>query len=165
MNDPRLFLFDCDQALWVWEGESDWLSRVDSELDMQGPDSLRRRVDGKVLSLRKGARQALNVATMRGWVGIVSDNKPGPVKSALELLGLWSVVEPEAVNVRLWKGDCPKQVMVEEILSKNKLIGVPRDGVYWFDDQDYAQQAEKIGVNFVKINPGDDLNEVVSCLI
>jgi len=82
-------------------------------------------------------------------IGIISDNNKPMVIKALKLFGLWPYLTKKAINIRLWKGYCPKEIMVTEVI--NKLEITDNNIVYWFDDKDYQEAAKSINVNFVQI--------------
>lgn len=160
-TERSLYLFDCDETLWESEGQ-DYIGSAPSELLTQDGNAVKRTVDGKVFRLKTGAKEALiylKEANVDGErvVGIISDNPPEPVMKALRLFGLWDTIDAHAFNVRLWKGDCPKQEMVAEILTKREFGDINPSNVFWFDDKDYSQKADLIQVNFIQVNPQTDL--------
>lgn len=144
-----IYLFDCDGTLWASE-DHDYIGSVVSDIVRVSDNAVRRSEDGKVFMLFPHIRKTFDDMKERASVvGIVSDNPPEMVEKALHAFGLYTYITPEAVNVRLWKGYCPKHVMVEEILAKPLFAEVPRDQVFLIDDKDYSKEAARIGISFV----------------
>lgn len=147
----KLYLFDCDQTLWLTK-KSEYVSRVASDFCLE-QGILVRKTDGTTFCPKKGIEKIFKSINVDGGsVGIVSDNQPNVVVSVLKLLGWWKYVDKEAFNVRLWVGPCPKEIMVQEILSKHKFHKLNKKNIYWLDDKDYSKAAKAIGVNFIRIS-------------
>ncbi len=147
----KLFLFDCDQTLWL-TNKSEYVSRVTSDFYLK-QGILIRRADGVAFCPKKGIKKIFkSINASGGSIGIVSDNQPKVVISVLKLLGWWKHVDKKAFNVRLWIGPCPKEVMVQEILSKPQFKNLNKKNIYWFDDGGYSKVAKDMGVNFIRVN-------------
>jgi magnesium-dependent phosphatase-1 len=161
----KIFLFDCDQTIWA-SGDNDYISSVISPLVLVSKDSIKRTIDGKIFSLKLGVRKAFKHIYDAGYtLGIVSDNTKSMVIKALKLFKIDEYIDPNAVNVSLWKGYCPKQQMVLEILAKPEFREIPRVNAYWFDDKDYYKEAQLIGVNFVRVGVETSfINMILSAL-
>ena len=145
----KLFLFDCDQTLWL-TNKSEYVSRVASDFYLK-QGILIRKADGVAFNPKKGIEKIFkSINANGGSVGVVSDNLPEVVVSILKLLGWWKYIDNEAFNVRLWVGPCPKEILVQEIISKSKFRNLNKKDVYWFDDRDYSKVVKKIGVNFIR---------------
>lgn len=158
----KLFLFDCDQTLWL-TNKSEYVSRVASDFYLK-QGILIRKADGVTFYPKKGIEKIFtSINTDGGSVGIVSDNQPKVVVSILKLLDWWKYIDNEAFNVRLWVGTCPKETMVQEILSKPKFKNLNKKNVFWYDDGDYSKVAKKIGVNFILIKKS--IPDILSHLI
>lgn len=146
----KLFLFDCDQTLWL-TSKSEYVSRINSDFCLKH-GVLIREVDGVAFYPKKGIKKVFaSINVNGGSVGIVSDNRPEVVVSVLKLLDWWKYVDKKAFNVRLWVGPCPKEIMVREILSKPQFKYLNKKNIYWFDDGDYLTVARDMGINFIKI--------------
>lgn len=158
----KLFLFDCDQTLWS-SSEKDYISRVNSKLLVISPGVLMGVEDRNKFYLDSNVGKALRLISRSGNLsGIVSDNKKNVVIEALSLFGIYKFFEPKAINIKLWKGYCPKHNMVIEILKK---IKISSENVYWFDDKDYGAEAATIGVNFIRVYPWVNLAKTVKVLL
>lgn len=154
----KIILFDGDNTLWFAEN-NDYVSSVKSELKLVGDKLVERVEDHKLFVLRNHVREVVELLAENNIViGVVSDNLINPVKRLLELYGVWQSVDKAAVNVRLWKGYCPKHLMVQEIMSKKEFIKVRPDEIVWIDDKDYAKKASLIGVCFHLIKKDENLN-------
>lgn len=150
----KLFLFDADETLWNSEGK-DYISSKSSALQMVDSLTLTRTVDQKYFRLMREVPGIFRVIKNKGYtIGIVSDNKKFMVVSALKLFGLWTFVDPKAVNIKLWKGYCPKHLMVQQILEKTQTL--PKN-CYWIDDKDYSSEARTIKVKFFNLKEGRSL--------
>lgn len=147
----KLFLFDCDQTLWS-SRDNDYISSVISPLKLKSADSIVRVVDGKIFKLRSGVAKTFRlINNSDNSAGIVSDNQKDIVITALTLFDILKFIKAGAVNVRLWKGYCPKEKMILEILNKKEFRMVKHKNVYWFDDKNYQAEAKGIGINFVGV--------------
>jgi predicted phosphatase len=143
----KLVLFDCDDTLWD-APHGDYISSVPSTFTLGGSVLVRDK-DKAVFSLKHGVLDLVKSLHKNGCIiGIVSDNIKEPVP----------YISKAAINVRLWKGPCPKEIMVQEILAKPFAKNILPKDVLWLDDKDYAPAAEKIGVNFYHVTKGDTLN-------
>lgn len=161
----KIFLFDCDQTIWT-SGGNDYISSVDSPLALVSKNSLIRVKDGKVFTLKQGVHEMFNkIYKSGGIVGIVSDNKKDMVVDALKLFDIYKFINIDAINIKLWKGYCPKHQMVEEILSKIEFENISIKNVYWFDDKDYSEEAEMVKVNYIKVDGSTDFERIVKSLI
>lgn len=153
----KLFLFDCDQTLWLNE-DNDYISSVNSPLILQTPYSIIRTVDGKVFKLKPGVAQVFRLINNSGNIaGVVSDNRKDMVIAALVLFDILKFIKTSAINVRLWKGYCPKEKMILENLNKGEFKMLKSKNVYWFDDKNYQTEAKNIGVNFIGVNKDTNL--------
>ncbi len=146
----KLYLFDCDQTLWLTNG-SEYISRIVSDFYLK-QGVLIRKADSIAFYPKNGIEKIFKFINVHGGsVGIVSDNRPKVVVSILKLLGWWKYIDNEAFNVKLWVGPCPKEILVQEILSKPKFRNLNKKNVYWFDDGNYSKVAKRIGVNFILV--------------
>lgn len=160
-NRNKMFLFDCDQTLWLSK-DHDYISSIESDLVAVGVNKIQRSMDMKIFKLRKDVRECLDLLkSENAYIGIVSDNLPNPVVNTLQLLNIWQYITIEAFNVRLWNGYCPKEVMVTEIMTKKKFNGILPEDVFWIDDKDYNKQAKQVDVNFFQISPADNLIDLL----
>lgn len=161
-----LVLFDADETLWTSEGR-DWVGSVSSTFSPEADNqTIRRDSDRKAFNLRRGTREALAYLAERNIaIGLVSDNTPEAVEGALNAFGIADSFEPSAVSVRRWKGYCPKDVMIGEILALPQYAGIRRDNVYFLDDKDYALAAEGIGVQFRRVDTQMDMLQTIKELI
>lgn len=166
MNN-KLLLFDCDETLWNSQ-DKDYVSSVNSHFEKITFGIVERKKDGKKFVLRPGVKKAFDLISKKGFViGIVSDNKKPPVVEVMKLFNVWSYINHEAINIKLWNGYCPKHKMILDVLSGLDFYKAYRDRVYWFDDKDYTSDAKEIGVNFIKVDDGADfvrlVKDVVGC--
>lgn len=163
MAEQRLFLFDADETLWTSENR-DWVGSVDPSTFSTEPGNLtiRRDADGQEFTLRDGTHAALAYLEGNGVrLGIISDNVPEAVQKGLEAFHLQHAFESSAVNVRLWKGHCPKEVMIEEVLALPQYQDIRRDHVYFLDDKPYQQETQLLGINFRQVNLGENMLDIV----
>lgn len=161
----KIFLFDCDETIWT-SLDADYISHVSSSLTKISKVVLYRKKDGKLFNLKPEIPELFKAIRQKNHaIGIVSDNKKDMVISALILFDICKLVDTEAINIKLWDGHCPKELMVSEILNKPKFAKIPKNNVYWFDDKDYSEEAKKIEVNFVKVNGGTNLTKIVKKLL
>lgn len=167
-TERKLIFFDCDETLWTSEGK-DYISSVDSTLEKDGKLTIFRVTDKKRFILRPDVKDTFTIllnSLVHVHLGIISDNKPGPVLQALTLFGLYSFLHPQAINVRLWTGPCPKEIMIEEILAQAVFKDIKRSEVYLVDDKDYSGAMSNQGMNFIKIDDNDSfLKKVTSQII
>ena len=148
----KIFLFDCDQTIWTSSNDNDYLGSVFSPLVLTSENSITRAVDGKVFSLKPQIRKFFgSIYTSGNIAGVISDNRKDMVINALRLFGIYKFINPDAVNIKLWKGYCPKHKMVLEILRKPEFKSIPLSNTCWLDDKDYSEEANSIGVSFVRI--------------
>lgn len=162
----KLVLFDCDETLWT-SMDKDHISSAKSALKKLNSSTIVRLKDNKVFTLKKGVVKAfahLSKNNNQIVLGIVSDNEPEEVISALRLFNLWKFINKEAFNVRLWKGYCPKHEMIVEILNKNHFKNLLPGDTYFIDDKDYSKEAKDIGVNFIQVTDDTDLYEILKNL-
>lgn len=147
----KLFLFDADETLWHSDNH-DYISSIDSKLLKINSNIIIRKNDGNKFYLKTDILLLLfkSICESGHKIGIVSDNKKSTVVNALKMFGWWPYIYRKAVNIRLWQGPCPKEVMILEII--NKINFKKTNNVYWFDDKDYKSVAKTIGVNFIQIN-------------
>lgn len=152
----KIFLFDCDQTIWI-SGNNDFISSVFSPLVLMASNSIFRVRDGNIFILKPNIGEIFRLIQNSGNViGIVSDNRKDVVINALKLFDIYKFIDQNAINIRLWKGYCPKQEMVTQVLKKSEFKVIDTASVYWFDDKDYSEEARSIGVNFVRVV--DDIN-------
>lgn len=150
MKNIKLALFDCDNTLW-YSHDSDYISSVSSQLALGG-DCIIRISDNKRFYIHSKIKNKLLSLHAKGvQIGIVSDNTSKPVIDALRLFNLFHLINCEAINVRLWDGHCPKQVMVQETLAKPFAKNITPSETLWYDDKDYSSEAKDIGVRFVLV--------------
>jgi len=143
----NIVFFDADQTLWT-NIHNKYISSVVGELELVDKYNI-RRVDGEIFTLHPETRVVFDQLKTAGTIiGIVSDNVPVMVIDALKLFELWSMINIDAVNIKLWDGYCPKHLMIEEILLKDMYINIARKNICWCDDKDYSKEAKQIGVNF-----------------
>jgi magnesium-dependent phosphatase-1 len=145
----KVYFFDCDETLWHTETK-DYVSSVDSTFTKTGELTVRRDADELLFRLNPEVPAIFNKIEIGGnKIGILSDNKPEPVRELLKLFGLWEFVSPELFAVKLWDGYCPKHEMLQEALQN--LTEKP-EAVSWYDDKDYSQEAAQIAVDFVRVD-------------
>ncbi len=150
----KLFLFDCDETLWT-SPKKDYISRVPSPFKKVGSSEILREADQYAFRLQPSVQETFAYLAGRNdtAVGIVSDNLFEPVQQALMFFDLWSFIDSNAVNVRLWQGYCPKHEMILEILNRPVFLPtVLLQDTYWFDDKDYQKEADGIGVHFIQVS-------------
>lgn len=161
----KIFLFDCDETIWTSTG-ADYISHVSSPFVKISKFVLLRTQDEKIFNLKPEIPELFSDIRQKNYtIGIVSDNRKDIVMNALTLFDICKLVDMDAINVRLWDGHCPKEIMVSEILNNNKFAKIAKNNVYWFDDKDYSEEAGKIGVNFVKVNKDTNLTKIVKKLL
>lgn len=161
----RIILFDCDETLWN-SLDRDYISSCKSVLIKAKKHTIVRLADGKRFTLKRETIQLFQSLAVKGFtIGIVSDNKPAMVRAALKLSGLLKYINKKAINIKLWDGYCPKHLMIQEILDKPEFHSIDLKLVYWVDDKDYAAEAKKIGVNFIKVGKGSLISLVKSLII
>jgi len=158
----NVFLFDGDNTLWN-SPKGDYISKGESDFKVEG-QSLIRESDGAVFTLFPDTKNVLKeLIDKKITIGLVSDNRFEIVKKALEKWGIWELFDKSAINIKMWVGPCPKQIMVGEILQDMKIRGSQMNEVYWVDDADYEGIAIKINVNFLRktdeVTLGDLLNK------
>ena len=141
--NKKLFLFDADETLWHTKNK-DYISSKTSKLKFVDPRLILRQIDGQKIYLGKNIVEVFKLLSDTGHLaGIVSDNQKSMVVEALKLFKLWPYIDINSVNVRLWRGYCPKHVMVEEIMKKTH---ISMNDVYWFDDKDYKKKRIQSGL-------------------
>ena len=161
----KVFLFDCDQTIW-FSKNNDFISSVASPLNLTSKLKIIRVKDGNAFSLKPGVAKAFRfVKSQGGIIGIVSDNEKSVVINALRLFDIYRYLDANAVDVKSWKGYCPKHKMIMEIMAKPEFADVPPGGFYWFDDKDYSREAKLVGVNFIQVKKSSDLLELVKEVI
>lgn len=147
-----MLLFDCDGTLWRTD-DDDYISSLVSPFEKVSPESIMRKNDQKIFYLNQALVKKIGSYFRKGLIlGVVSDNLPGPVTTALKLFGLDKFFEPGAINIRLWKGHCNKGEMILEILGGEKFHGLFPGEVTLVDDKDYKEELGEIGVKFVRVN-------------
>lgn len=165
--NKKLFLFDCDETLW-FSRNKDYISRLESNLFRLSTNCVKREADQKLFYLKDGVKELFEFLSLNNpnlIIGIVSDNQKKMVIKALKLFRLWKNIDPEAVNIKPWKGFCPKEKMIMEILAKKEFRNILPENIYWFDDKDYKEQATEINVNFIQISSYDNLFKKVQHLL
>jgi len=163
-----LILFDCDGVLWTPEKKGDYVSSVVSKFRRVSNKKLIREADNSIFKLSDGVKQCfqhLIRLNEKVVVGIVSDNKFDTAKEVMMLFDLYKFVHKDAFNVKLWKGYCPKDRMVLEILEKPVFKNMPYENVYLLDDKDYGKECRSIGVNFIQVCPDANLYKLVKDLV
>lgn len=161
-----MVLFDCDGTLWSSQ-EGEYISSVESSLKKVNGITIIRQKDNKTFTLKNGVLKAFgHLKKLNGHIiiGVVSDNRPKPLITALKLFKIWPFIHQNAFKVRLWRGYCPKHKMILEILNQKEFANVSHGEVFWIDDKDYAKKANKMGVNFILVNARTDLLKVVEGL-
>lgn len=163
-----LILFDCDGTLWIPEKKGDYVSSVMSKFKRVSDKKLIRVADNSIFKLSDGVKQCFQYLIRlneKAVMGIVSDNKFDTVKEVMMLFDIYKFIDKDAFNVKLWKGYCPKDQMVFEILQKPIFKNIPCKNVYLLDDKDYKQECKSIGVNFIRVYSGANLYKLVKDLI
>lgn len=147
----KMMLFDCDGTLWRTD-DDDYISSLSSSFEKVSPESIMRKKDNKVFYLNQTLMKRIEFLFHNGiTLGVVSDNLPGPVMTALKLFGLLKFFDAEAINIRLWKGHCWKGEMILEILGKDKFRGLSPGEITLVDDKDYKDELAEMGVKFVRV--------------
>ena len=147
----KMVLFDCDGTLWE-AVDGDYISSVVSTIERLDENTIIRKKDNKFFHLKRPVIAALKKMWKRGIViGIVSDNEPGPVMTALRLFCLTKYLINEAICVRLWQGHCRKDKMILEILEKSMFEKIAPGDTILVDDKDYSDELMGIGVGFVQV--------------
>lgn len=157
----KLILFDCDETLWT-STDRDYISSVRSPLKKLAANKVVRVKDKKVFTLKKGVLSTLvdlHKDNNQIALGIVSDNDPEEVISALKLFNVWSYINEKALNVKLWNGYCPKHEMILEIINKKEFSHLSHKNIYLIDDKDYSKEAAQIGINFIRVDQDSDLSQ------
>lgn len=146
----KIILLDCDETIWS-NADGDYISSLDSDFSLyEGlPHVVVRLNDGAKFVLLPELRATISLTKTKGYrIGIVSDNKYHPVEKALKLTGIWSLLDKSLINIKLWKGHCFKETMVDELINKYNLN---RSEVLWLDDKDFQIAADSIDVQFVRV--------------
>lgn len=159
----KLLLFDADETIWH-SVNHDYISSQKSDLSIINSNTIQRNIDNKNFYLSTDIQALFKLICKKGHkIGIVSDNNKPMVIEALKLFGLWPYLTKQAINVRLWKGYCPKEIMVTEIINKLKISD--NNNIYWFDDKDYREAAKSINVNFTQINQSYTIDKAVLSIL
>jgi predicted phosphatase len=162
----KLILFDCDETLWS-SANANYIGSIISPLHVLEPGVIERVKDEAKFILKVGVAETFGLLARHSEiaVGIVSDNPRKPVVDALQLLGLWSVIDQRAVNVKLWQGYCPKQLIVQEIMMQPAFAHIPPNHIYMLDDKDYSKEMEEIGITFVQVSRATNMYKLVMDLL
>lgn len=148
MKKNTLIIFDCDDTLWFSE-DHDYISSVKSDFRKINEDEFVRVADQKKFFVFPELKKLLaNLTSKNCKLGIASDNEKEAVADVLKLLDIDQFFESAAVNVSLWKGHCPKELMIEEIITAGPFSGILSDNVWWVDDKPYHEEAKKLDVQF-----------------
>lgn len=159
----KLLLFDADETIWH-SINHDYISSQKSDLSLINSNTIQRNIDNNNFYLSTDIQALFKLICKKGHkIGIVSDNNKPMVLKALKLFGLWPYITKQAINVRLWKGYCPKEIMVTEIINKLKIYD--NSNIYWFDDKDYQEAAKSINVNFTQINQNYTIDKAVLSIL
>lgn len=157
----KLLLFDCDGTLW-FSDDGDFISSQDSKFEVVDENTIKRLADGKKFLLKNGVWKVWSaLRENRQWfcIGIVSDNQPGPVREALRLFDLSTLVDEKAINVRLWDGYCPKGKMIREIMERKEFKNFLPGDIFLIDDKDYSREMARLGISFIRV--GKNLSEIL----
>lgn len=161
----RLFLFDCDGTLWDSE-DKDYISSVHSDFKKVNTKQILRVKDGKFFTLKPSVLETfIHLSRERkNLLGIVSDNNKSEVIKALKLFNLFGFIFKKAINIKLWKGYCPKDQMVSEVIQKVFDNTIVPKKVFWFDDKDYHKEARRMKVTFIKVGEDTNLTNIIESL-
>lgn len=147
----KIIFFDCDETLWT-SSDKDYISSHKSSLTKVNKNTLIREIDGKLFILKNDIFEALDyLKANKVLIGIVSDNERRVVIKALKLFKIYTYFDEKIINIKLWDGYCPKEKMILEVISKSVYKNVSMGDIYWFDDKDYSKEAERSGINFIKV--------------
>jgi magnesium-dependent phosphatase-1 len=162
----KIIFFDCDQTIW-FSKDADYISSLDSDLMAKSTSCIQRITDKKTFCLDKKIHQFIKLLSKQHEIviGIISDNQPQITIEALKLFKIWSLVNKEAIAIKLWKGYCPKIEIIQQILKKDLFKDILIKDVYFFDDKDYAMEAEKIGINFYRVTKQTNFGEIIKNII
>jgi HAD superfamily phosphatase (TIGR01681 family) len=135
----KVIFFDCDQTIW-FSKDADFISSLDASLVVKSTECIQRLKDKKTFCINKKIYQFIKSLSKQQEIviGIISDNKPHITIEALKLFEIWPLVNKEAIDIKLWKGYCPKIEIIQQILKKNCFKDISNKEVYFFDDKDYA---------------------------
>ncbi len=147
-----LIVFDADETIWTSK-HHDYVSSIPSDWKRIGTDVALRSADRTAFQLRKGVRTYLKDLSRNKHItlGLVSDNILSVVVEVLDCFRLLHFFHREAFNVRLWKGHCFKERMIQEMLQRPYWRKKTLSKLYWFDDADYVQEASQLGACFFHI--------------
>lgn len=164
MKNIKLVIFDGDNTLWS-TAPHDYVSQIESDFCIRNGVVV-RLADQAEYRLRTGVIETLKMLKNEGIkVGIASDNRHEVVLKVLQLFNIWQYLDPEAVEIRLFDGYCPKDIMIEEILARSGLTEIKRADVCWIDDKDYSTEAKKIGIKFCMIKKDQNMCDIVKSIV
>lgn len=152
LKPAQIAFFDADKTLWqvvTLDRSDDWASKIDNPTFIQnGENTVIRKENGTKFILKDGVKDCLEKLSKAGiGIGIISDNKLENVATIASLFGISDYFDTKLINISLWKGPCPKEVMVDKVverLGKDKF-----SGILLVDDKDYSEVMTKSGYSFI----------------
>lgn len=155
LNPRQLVFLDADKTLWKVESQSgdDWASKVPNPtFVLEDKGVVLRDQDSTRFILKEGVSDCLERLSKEGiGIGIISDNIYKDVMTIAQMLNIWKFFDESLVNIRLWKGPCPKELMITEVLQDNNLQSTK---ILMVDDKDYSEAMAVAGYHFL-LSPKD----------
>ena len=120
----QVVFFDADKTLWqvvTKDGSDDWASKIQNATFVKEDENNVVRVEnGTKFVLKEGVKECLQKISREGiGLGVVSDNLPEDVIKLADLFGILDFIDSKLVNVSLWEGPCPKEVMIKEVVQSS----------------------------------------------
>lgn len=144
-----IIFFDCDETLRASE-DKDWIWSQDWPIITFDDNSICRKWDGKVFSLREWVREVLqNLMHQWYWLGIISDNKRDITLETLNVFKINHYFNKELINIKLRDWYCPKDEMINDILDKNNIAD--KSQVILVDDKDYSDTMSDRWYIFIQV--------------
>lgn len=154
----RIVFFDADKTLWqtvpdtyASEGKKTGRTRT---FQLESPNCATRLEDGAKFILKDNVEEVLRALSKEGVViGIISDNEYEDVQKVAELFDIWRYFDKGFVNIWLSDGDAPKNAMIDEVITNQKLTA--GSNILLVDDAErYAAQMASAGHDFI-LSPKD----------
>lgn len=149
--NKTIIFFDCDNTIWHSK-DNDYIGSCKSKVSIDNRGVLIRNTDNKKFYLiKKISKLIIKLASMQSFeLGVISDNPKGIVIESLKAYDLYNYFNPRLMNIKLWKGYCPKDQMIHEVLVKNKL-DLSRHFIL-VDDKDYRISIKEAGGFFIEVS-------------
>ncbi|HLE49410.1 MAG TPA: HAD family hydrolase [Patescibacteria group bacterium] len=149
----NIVFFDADKTLWqviTTDGSDDWSSKVkNATFLLDDGNTVTRKENGTKFVLKDEVKECLEKLSKEGiGIGLISDNEPEDVKKITDLFGISEFFDSKLINVSLWEGPCPKEVMITEVVEKIGSENFSR--VLLVDDKDYSEAMKNSGYSFIQ---------------